>query len=103
MLLALGLLPKTEAAVPPRLVEATVRAAARVAAGEKLPRGEVPARVVDLERKARKAMHLIRLKWAAAFAQAVVVTGAGVAAVVPRALAGGDEAAKLKAELKKFQ
>ena len=48
-------------------------------------------------------MHLIRLKWAAAFALAVVVTGAGVAAVVPRALADGDEAAKLKAELKKFQ
>jgi uncharacterized protein (TIGR03067 family) len=103
VLLAWGLLPKTEAAVPPRLVEATVRAAARVAAGEKEPRGEVPARVADLERKVRKAMHLIRLKWATAFALAVVVTGAGVAVVVPRALADGEDAAKVKAELKKFQ
>jgi uncharacterized protein (TIGR03067 family) len=103
LLLALGLLPKTEAAVPPRLVAATVRAAARVAAGEEVPRGEVPARVVDLERKVRTAMHLIRLKWATAFALAVVVTGAGVAAVLPRALADGDDAAKLKEELKKFQ
>jgi uncharacterized protein (TIGR03067 family) len=103
ILLALGLLPKAAAAVPPRLVEATVRAAARVAAGERVPRGEVPARVADLERRVRKAMQLIRLKWAAALALAVVVTGAGVAAVVPRALADADDAAKVKAELKKFQ
>jgi RNA polymerase sigma factor (sigma-70 family) len=103
VLLALSLLPKTEAAVRPRLVEATVRAAARVAAGEKVPPGEVPARVTDLERKVRKAMHLTRLRWAAAFALAVVVTGAGVAAGVPGALAAADDAAKVKAELKKFQ
>jgi RNA polymerase sigma factor (sigma-70 family) len=103
VLLALGLLTKTAAAVPPRLVEATVRAAARVAAGEEVPRGEVPARVVDLERKVRKAMRLSGLKWATAFALAVVVTGAGVAAMVPGALADGDDAAKVKAELKKFQ
>jgi uncharacterized protein (TIGR03067 family) len=103
VLLALGLLPKTEAAVPPRLVEATVRSAARVAAGEKLPRTEVPDRVADLERKAREAMHLIRLKWATAFTLAAVVTGAGVAAVVPGALVGADDAAKVQAELKKFQ
>jgi RNA polymerase sigma factor (sigma-70 family) len=103
ILLALDLLPKTKAAVPPRLIEATVRVAACVAAGEKVPPGEVPPRVVDLERKVRKAMHLIRLKWATAFALAVVVSGAGVAAVVPRALGDGDDAAKLKAELKKFQ
>jgi RNA polymerase sigma factor (sigma-70 family) len=103
VLLALGLLPKTEAAVPPRLVEATVRAAARVAAGEAVPRGEVPARVIDLEAKVRKSMHLIRLKWAAALALAVVVTGAGVAAVVPRALAAAEDAAKVKAELEKLK
>ena len=42
VLLALGLLPKTAAAVPARLVEATVRAAARVAAGDKLPAGRSP-------------------------------------------------------------
>jgi uncharacterized protein (TIGR03067 family) len=48
-------------------------------------------------------MHLTRLRWAAAFALAVVVTGAGVAAGVPRALAVADDAAKVKAELEKFQ
>jgi hypothetical protein len=42
VLLALGLLPKTVAALPARLVEATVRAAARVAAGDKLPGGRSP-------------------------------------------------------------
>jgi RNA polymerase sigma factor (sigma-70 family) len=104
VLLALSLLPRTvAAAVPPRLVDATVTAAARVAAGERVTRGEVPARVVELERKVRKAMHLTRLTWASALALAVVVTGAGVAAVVPRALADGDDATKVKAELKKFQ
>jgi RNA polymerase sigma factor (sigma-70 family) len=103
VLLALGLLPKTAAAVPPRLVEATVRSAARVAAGENVPRGEVPARVADLEAKVRKAMHLTRLKWAAAFALAVVVSGMGVAALVPRALAAVDDTAKVEAELKKLQ
>jgi RNA polymerase sigma factor (sigma-70 family) len=103
VLLALGLLPKTAVAVPPRLVEATVRAAARVAAGEEVPQGEVPARVAELERKVRKAMHLTRLRWAAAFALAVVVAGAGVAAGVPRALAAADDVAEVKAELKKFQ
>jgi RNA polymerase sigma factor (sigma-70 family) len=103
VLLALGLLPKTVVAVPPRLVDATVRAAARVAAGEKVSRGEGPARVADLETKVRKAMHLTRLKWAAAFALAVVVTGAGVAAGLPRALAAADDADKVQAEKKKFQ
>jgi RNA polymerase sigma factor (sigma-70 family) len=106
VLLALSLLPKTEAAVPARLVDATVRAAARVAAGEKEPRGDVPARVVDLERKVRKAMHLTTLRWATALALGVAVTGvgvAGVAAAVPRALAAADDAAKIKAELKKFK
>jgi uncharacterized protein (TIGR03067 family) len=49
------------------------------------------------------AMHLTRLKWAAAFALAVVVTGVGVTAGVSGALAGADDAAKVKAELKKFQ
>jgi len=86
-----------------RLVEATVRAAARVAASDRVPHGEVSARVADLEKKVRKAMHLTRLRWAAAFALAVVVTGVGVAAGVPRALAAADDAAKVKAELKKFQ
>src|SRR6516165_4226994 len=65
VLLALGLLPKTAVAVPPRLVDATVRAAARVAAGEEVPQGEVPASVADLERKVRKVMHLTRLRCAA--------------------------------------
>jgi RNA polymerase sigma factor (sigma-70 family) len=102
VLLALALLPKTVAAVPPRLVEATVRAAARVAAGEEVALGEVPGRVVDLEGKVRKAMVLTRLKWAAALALAVV-TGAGVAAVVPTALAAAADTAKVKTELKKLQ
>jgi RNA polymerase sigma factor (sigma-70 family) len=103
VLLALGLLPKTAAAVPARLVEATVRAAARVAAGERVPQGEVPAGVADLEKKVRKAMHLTRLRWAMAFALAVVVIGAGVTAGVSRALAAADDDPKVKAELKKFQ
>src|SRR6516225_5762657 len=102
VLLALGLLPKTAAAVPARLVEATVRVAARVAASERVTQGEVPARVADLEKKVRKAMHLTRLRWATAFALAVVVIGAGVTAGVSRALAAPDDAAKVKEELKKF-
>ena len=48
-------------------------------------------------------MQLIRLKWATAIALAVVVTGAGLAAVVPKALGAADDAAKVKVELKKFQ
>lgn len=48
-------------------------------------------------------MHLTRLKWATAFALAVVVTGAGLVAVVPRALAAADDAAKVEAERKKLQ
>jgi uncharacterized protein (TIGR03067 family) len=103
VLLTLCLLPKTEAAVRPRLVEATVRAAMRVAAGDTGPQGDVPARVADLERKVRKSMQLIRLKWATAIALAVVVTGAGLATVVPKTLGAADDAAKVKTELKKFQ
>jgi RNA polymerase sigma factor (sigma-70 family) len=103
VLLALGLLPETVGAVPVRLVEATVRAAARVAAGEGVPRGEVPTRVADLERKVRKGMHLMRLKWATAFALAFIVAGAGVAALVPRAVAAAEDAAKVEAERKKLQ
>ena len=103
VLLALGLLPKTAAAVPARLVEATLRAAARVAAGERVPQGEVPAGVADLEKKVRKVMHLTRLRWAMAFALAVVVIGAGVTAGVSRALAAADDDPKVKAELKKFR
>lgn len=103
VLLALGLIPKTEAAVPPRLVEATLRAAARVAAGEPVPRGEVPARVIALERKVRKSMNLIRLKWLTALALGAVVTGAGLAVLVPTALAAAADAADVSAELKKLQ
>jgi RNA polymerase sigma factor (sigma-70 family) len=103
VLIALGLLPKTAVAVPPRLVEATVRAAARVAASDRLPQGEVPARVADLEKRVRKAMYLTKLSWATAFALAVVVIGAGVTTEVSRARAAADDAAKVKAELKKFQ
>jgi RNA polymerase sigma factor (sigma-70 family) len=103
VLLALGLFPKTAAAVPARLVEATVRAAARVAAGERVPEGEVPARVADLEKKVRKAMHSTRLRWATVFALAVVVIGAGVTAGASRAPAAADDDPKAKAELKRFQ
>jgi RNA polymerase sigma-70 factor (ECF subfamily) len=103
VLLALCLMPETAAAVPRRLVEATVRTAARLVAGERVPRGEVPARVVDLERKVRNVMQLTRLKWVTALAVAVIVTGAGVAAVVPTALAAADDAAKAQAEQKKLQ
>jgi RNA polymerase sigma factor (sigma-70 family) len=103
VLVVLSLLPTTAAAVPLRLVEATVRAAARVVAGEKVARGEIPARVVDLERNVRNAMHLTGLKWATVISLAVIATGAGVAAIVPRALAAADDAAKVAAELKKLQ
>ena len=75
----------------------------RVAAGERVPQGEVPAGVADLEKKVRKVMHLTRLRWAMAFALAVVVIGAGVTAGVSRALAAADDDPKVKAELKKFQ
>jgi uncharacterized protein (TIGR03067 family) len=102
VLLALSLLPTAAADVAPRLVEHTVRAAAGVAVGERVPRGEAPARVVDLERKARKAMQLTRLRWATAFALEVIVTGAGVAAV-PRALAVADDISRARAEQKKLQ
>jgi uncharacterized protein (TIGR03067 family) len=71
--------------------------------GGQLPRGEVPARVVHLERKVRKAMHLSGLKWTAAFALAIAVGAVGVGVVVPRALAAYDDAAKIKAELAKLQ
>jgi RNA polymerase sigma factor (sigma-70 family) len=101
-LLALGLLPRTAAAVPLRLAEATVRAAARVVAGEGTPLGEVPTRVTQLEKKVRNAMHLTGLKWAAVFTLAVLATGAA-AAVVPGALAAADDKAKAEAELKKLQ
>jgi RNA polymerase sigma factor (sigma-70 family) len=103
VLLALSLFPKAAVAVPPRLVEATMRAAARVAAGERAPRGDVPDRVVELEMRVRKVMHLTRVQWATAFALAVIATGAGVARVVPSALAAIDDTAKAKAELKKLQ
>jgi len=68
-----------------------------------VPQGEVPAGVADLEKKVRKVMHLTRLRWAMAFALAVVVIGAGVTAGVSRALAAADDDPKVKAELKKFQ
>jgi RNA polymerase sigma factor (sigma-70 family) len=103
VLLVLGLLPKQAAAVPERVIEATLQAAARVAAGEMVPRGEVPGRVVDLERKVRKAMHLTRLKWTSVFVMSVIMTGAGFAAVVPTVLAAADETDKAKAEAKKLQ
>ena len=47
-------------------------------------------------------MHLTRLRWVAAFAVAVIVTGAGVAAV-PRVFAAVDDAARARAEVKKLQ
>jgi uncharacterized protein (TIGR03067 family) len=48
-------------------------------------------------------MHLTGLKWATVISLAVIATGAGVAALVPRALAAADGAAKVAAELKKLQ
>jgi RNA polymerase sigma factor (sigma-70 family) len=102
-LLALSLLPKAASAVPQRLVEATIRAAARVAAGEKVPRGDVPARVIDLERKVRKDMQLAGLKWITMVALVIIGAGAGVAAVVPSALTLSEDKAKTADELKKLQ
>ncbi len=102
VVLALSLLPTSEADVAPRLVALTVRDAAGVAVRERVSRVEGSARVVDLERKVRKAMHLTRLGWATALALAVVATGAGVAAV-PGALAFADDIARAKAEQKKLQ
>ena len=68
-----------------------------------MPQGEVPPGVADLEKKVRKVMHLTGLRWAMAFALAVVVIGAGVTAGMSRALAAADDDPKVKAELKKFQ
>jgi RNA polymerase sigma factor (sigma-70 family) len=102
VLLALALLAETAAAVPPRLVEATVRAAARSAAGEGLARGDVPARVVVLERRVRNVMRLTRLKSAALIALAALAAVAG-AAVLPRALAAVDDATKAESERKKLE
>jgi hypothetical protein len=48
-------------------------------------------------------MHLTGLKWATVISLAVIATGAGVAALVPRVLAAADDAAKVAAELKKLQ
>jgi RNA polymerase sigma factor (sigma-70 family) len=103
VLLALGLLPKTAAAVPVALVDRAVRAAARVAAGERVPRGELPTRVANLEMKVRTAMQLTKLKWATALSLGILGTVAGMAAVVPTVLAAADDIANAKAELKKFQ
>jgi uncharacterized lipoprotein YddW (UPF0748 family) len=52
--------------------------------------------------KVSKAMRLTRLKWAAAVALAVVVTGAGVAAV-PVALSAAEDWARIDSELKKLR
>lgn len=103
VLLALSLLSKAAGAIPARLVDATVRAGARAAAGENVPRGDVAARVVDLETKVRKAMHLEKLKWATTLALVSVISGAAVVTFVPRALAAVDDAEKRQSELKKLQ
>jgi RNA polymerase sigma factor (sigma-70 family) len=103
VLIALGLLSKEAAAVTPRVVEATLRAATRVVAGEKVKRGDFPRRIVDLERKVRNAMHLTGLKWASMFVLAVAMTGAGAAVLVPMAHASADDAEKVKAEIKRLQ
>jgi RNA polymerase sigma factor (sigma-70 family) len=103
VLLALSLLSKTAPAVPAPLVEKTVGAAARVAAGDEIARGDVPARVVELERKVRKVMHLTKLKWVTAFALAATMTWGVATAVVPRALAAADGAALAESELKALQ
>ena len=75
VLLALSLLSKTSAAVSLRLIEAAARAATHVAAGEIVPRGEVPAGVVNLERKVRMAMHLTGLKWTTVIALDFILAG----------------------------
>ena len=48
-------------------------------------------------------MHLTRLKWALTFALAVLVTGAGAAALLPRAFAAADDTEKVARETKKLQ
>lgn len=68
-----------------------------------VPGTEVSARVFDLEKNVRKAMHLTRLKWTTVFVMTVIMTGAGFAAVVPTVLAAADDTAKAKAEVKKLQ
>jgi RNA polymerase sigma factor (sigma-70 family) len=103
VLLALSLLPKRAGAAPVALVDATVRAAAQVAAGEVANRGEVSVRVADLERKVRKAMQLSGLKWFAMTAITAVVIGATLTAVVPKVIAAVDETARVEAEKKKLQ
>jgi uncharacterized protein (TIGR03067 family) len=102
VLLALSLLRETEAAVPQRLVEATVRSATRVAVGEDGPRWDGPGRAAELERKVRMSMQLTRLKWASALVLGIVVTGAA-AALAPAALVAADDAAQASAALKKLQ
>jgi RNA polymerase sigma factor (sigma-70 family) len=103
VLLALSLLPKRAGAAPVALVDATVRAAAQVAAGEVANRGEVSVRVADLERKVRKAMQLSGLKWIAMTALTAIMVGATLTGVVPRVIAGADETARVEAEKKKLQ
>jgi RNA polymerase sigma-70 factor (ECF subfamily) len=107
VLLALSLLRETEAAVPPRLADATVRAATRVAVGENAPRGDVPVRVAVLERKVRESMQLARLKWATALALGLALTGAAGAALAlgpgVGVLAVADDTSRASAELKKLQ
>ncbi len=104
VLLAWSLLSETAVAVPLRLVDATVEAAACAVAGERAPKGEIPARVVALEMKVRKAMRWTRLKWTAALVLGGIAVAAGLVVVVPNALAeAAEDRAKAAAELKKLQ
>lgn len=103
VLAALGLLPKTAVAVPKRLIKNTVRAAAGVAAGDRVPREDVPARVTNLERRVRHTMRLTKLKWVMVIAVSGLACGAGLTVMVPKALAAVDDAARAKAEFEKLQ
>ena len=103
VLLALSLLSKTSAAVSVRLIEATARAATHVAAGEIVPRGEVSAGVVNLERKVRMAMRLTGLKWTTLIALNFVLAGAGAVLLLPKLFAADDDAPNVVTELKKLQ
>ncbi len=80
-LIASGLTPRaTSAAVPPALIEATVRAATRLAAGRAMTAGAVSASVAALTKGVVTTMFLGKLKVAAVglVAAGIAATGAGV-------------------------
>jgi RNA polymerase sigma factor (sigma-70 family) len=103
VLVALSLLPERVGAVPVALLDATIRPAIQVLAGERVLRREVPNRVANLERKVRKAMRLSLLKSFAVIALGTIVIGTTLAAVLPRAIAAAADTAQVRAEKQKLQ